>query len=114
MTGFVSSNYIAIEQASTAVPAPTVTPASTSEPTITYRYETSYQPVSVGAKVLKKDAELYKANGKSVYKVGRKKECPFAKGKKIKVIGEKSAEREKWFHVSFTYKKKKKQGISAE
>ena len=79
LTGFVSSNYIAIEQASTAVPAPTVTPASTSEPTITYRYETSYQPVSVGAKVLKK-SKLYKANGKSVYKVGRKK-MSLAKGK---------------------------------
>ena len=82
LTGFVSSNYIAIEQASTAVPAPTVTPASTSEPTITYRYETSYQPVSVGAKVLKK-SKLYKANGKSVYKVGKKK-MSLAKGKKIK------------------------------
>ena len=106
LTGFVSSNYIAIEQASTAVPAPTVTPASTSEPTITYRYETSYQPVSVGAKVLKK-SKLYKANGKSVYKVGRKK-MSLAKGKKIKVIGEKTLKGKKWFHVSFTYKKKKR------
>ena len=104
LTGFVSSNYIAIEQASTAVPAPTVTPASASEPTITYRYETSYQPVSVGAKVLKK-SKLYKANGKSVYKVGRKK-MSLAKGKKIKVIGEKTLKGKKWFHVSFTYKKK--------
>ena len=106
LTGFVSSNYIAIEQASTAVPAPTVTPASTSEPTITYRYETSYRPVSVGAKVLKK-SKLYKANGKSVYKVGRKK-MSLAKGKKIKVIGEKTLKGKKWFHVSFTYKKKKR------
>ena len=50
LTGFVSSNYIAIEQASTAVPAPTVTPASTSEPTITYRYETSYPAGFSGCK----------------------------------------------------------------
>lgn len=31
-----------------------------------------------------------------------------AKGKKIKVIGEKTLKGKKWFHVSFTYKKKKR------
>ena len=78
LTGLVRSKYIANEQAPTAISAFTVT---LSEPTITYRYETSYRPVSVGAKVLKK-SKLYKANGKSVYKVGRKK-MSLAKGKKI-------------------------------
>lgn len=80
LTGFVSSNYIAIEQASTAVPAPTVTPASTSEPTITYRYETSYQPVSVGAKVLKNPSFTKQMERVFIRLAGKK--CPLQRERK--------------------------------
>lgn len=100
LTGYVSSSYIAIEQAATATPVPTAAPTAT----ITYRYETSYQSISVNAKMLKK-ALLYKSNGKSFYKVGRKK-LSLAKGKKVKVIGEKTLDGKKWFRISFVYNKK--------
>lgn len=104
LSGYVSSSYVAIEQTATASPTQTPTQAPSQTSSITYRYETSYQPILVSAKVQKK-AKLYKANGKTAYKVGKKR-VTLAKGKNVKVIGEKTLSGKKWFHLSFTYKKK--------
>lgn len=104
LTGYVSSSYIAIESMATAPPS---SPKATAVPApVTYRTETTYQNISVSAKTTKK-AALYKKNGKTRYKVSKKK-ITLKKGKSIKLLGEKNINNKKWFKISFKYKKKKR------
>lgn len=97
LTGYVSSGYIALETTATATPSPA--PAN-----VTYRTETTYKEIRVPAKVTKK-AALYKKNGKTRYKVSKKK-VTLNKGKSVRLLGEKRIKGKKWFKISFTYKKK--------
>lgn len=104
LSGYVSADYIAIEAAGTPSPQATQTPAV--KPQVVYRTETSYKPISVAARI-SKTAPLYKKNGKTRYKVAKKK-IYLAKKKKITIQGEKNISGKKWFKISFTYKKKKR------
>lgn len=106
LTGYASSQYIAIEKAAT--PAPTM---QTSVKT-TYRYETSYKKIQVPAKIKKKTKVYKKAGGKQL-KVS-KKAVTLAAKKKIKITGEKTVKGKKWFKISFTYKKKTRTGYVRE
>lgn len=106
LSGYVSASYIAIETAATPTTAPTAVPTSVSTPNVYYRTETTYKDIHVAAKV-SKAAPLYKSNGKTRYKV-KKKKISLAKGKKVTIIGEKTIRGKKWFKISFTYKKKKR------
>lgn len=102
MSGYVSADYIAIETAQT--PAPTAPSVVT--PKVIYRTETTYDPISVAAQI-SQSAPLYKKDGKTYYKVAKKK-ITLAKGKKVTIQGEKSISSKKWFKITFTYKKKKR------
>lgn len=109
LCGYVSADYIAIETAVTPLPQSTQTPVV--KPQVIYRTETSYKPVSVAARI-SKTAPIYKKNGKTRYKVAKKK-IYLAKKKKITIQGEKNISGKKWFKISFTYKKKKERHMSA-
>lgn len=98
LSGYVSASYIAVEATPTAVPTPTATPR------VTYRTETTYKAIKVAAKT-KKLTPLYKSNGKTRYKVAKKK-ITLAKKKSVKILGEKKIKGKKWFKISFRYKKK--------
>lgn len=104
LSGYVSADYVAIETAATPSPQSTQTPDV--KPQVIYRTETSYKPISVGARV-SKTAPLYKKNGKTRYKVAKKR-IYLAKKKKVTIQGEKIISGKKWFKISFTYKKKKR------
>ena len=104
LSGYVSADYIAIETAATSSPQSTQTPVV--KPQVIYRTETSYKPISVAARI-SKTAPLCKKNGKTRYKVAKKK-IYLAKKKKITIQGEKIISGKKWFKISFTYKKKKR------
>lgn len=103
--GYVSASYIAIETEATASPAPT--PSST-VPTVTYRNETTYKPISVAGKILSK-TKVYKKNGKT-QKVIAKKKVVLAKNKSVKVVGEKILNGKKWFTITFKSNKKTQTG----
>ncbi len=98
LSGYVSAGYIAVETTPTAVPTPTAAPR------VTYRTETTYKAIKVAAKT-KKRSPLYKSNGKTRYKVAKKK-ITLAKKKSVKILGEKKIKGKKWFKISFRYKKK--------
>lgn len=103
LTGYVSASYVAIETTATATPT-TPTAAPTAAASVTYRTETTYQDIRVAAKISTK-TPLYKSNGKTRYKVAKKK-MTLKKGKSVKLLGEKVIQNKKWFKISFTYKKK--------
>lgn len=103
LTGYASSQYIAIEK--TATPSST---AKTSVTTTTYRYETKYKNIKVPAKISKKTKVYKKAAGKKL-KVS-KKYVTLAAKKKVTIKGEKTVKGKKWFKVTFTYKKKTRTG----
>lgn len=107
LSGYVSAAYIAIETGTTATPAVTASPIPVQTPKVIYRTETTYKDIKVAAKVSKKTAPLYKSNGKTHYKV-KKKKIYLAKSKKVTIVGEKTIKGKKWFKISFTYKKKKR------
>lgn len=96
LSGYVSADYVAVETA--ASPTPTATTR------VTYRTETTYKAISVAAKTCSQ-APLYKSNGKTRYKVSRKK-VTLPKAKSVKILGEKLIKKQKWFKISFKYKKK--------
>lgn len=98
LSGYVSADYVAVETASTPTPAPAATSS------VTYRTETTYKAIKVPAKTYKQ-APLYKSNGKTRYKAARKK-VTLPKGKSVKILGEKLIKKQKWFKISFKYKKK--------
>lgn len=102
LTGYVSSVYIAIEPTTEATPTPS--PSSAVTANVTYRTETTYTEIRVPAKTTKK-AALYKKDGKTRYKVSKKK-VTLNKGKSVKLVGEKLINNKKWFKISFKYKKK--------
>ena len=107
VTGYVSATYVAVE----AEPSPTVTPAggTTTQKTVTtYRYETTYKAISVPAKTLSRTKVYAKAAG--ARKIISKKKIELAKGKSVKLTGEKVVKGKKWFKISFTYKKKTRTG----
>lgn len=101
LTGYVSAGYIAVETAATVTPSPS---AAVTSSNVTYRTETTYEEIRVPAKITKK-AALYKKNGKTRYKVSKKK-VTLNKGKSVKLVGEKRINNKKWFKISFIYKKK--------
>lgn len=103
LTGYVSASYVAIETTATATPT-TPTAAPTAAASVTYRTETTYQDIRVAAKISTK-TPLYKSNGKTRYKVAKKK-LTLNKGKSVKLLGEKVIKNKKWFKISFIYKKK--------
>lgn len=100
LNGYVSADYVAIETTATATP--TATPAATAR--VTYRTETTYKAIRVAARTWKQ-APIYKSNGKTRYKVSKKK-VTLPKAKSIKILGEKLISNKKWFKISFKYKKK--------
>ncbi len=107
LKGYVSADYVTVSATATATPTATASSSSTTTTTTTtttYRTETTYKAIKVPAKVLS-SAPLYKKNGKTRYKVSGKK-IILAKGKSIKLVGEKLIDKNKWFKVSFRYKKK--------
>lgn len=105
-TGYVSSTYVALDVAATATPVPTQT--KTPQTVVSYRTETTYQPISVPATTSKK-IKVYKKAGGSYLKVS-KKSVILAKGKKVTIVGESLVKNKKWFKIKFTYKKKTRTG----
>ena len=105
LTGYVSSAYVAREILA-ATPTPDVTQTPSPTQTVYYRTETTYQNISVKAKI-SGSAPVYKSNGKTRYKV-KKTHVSLKKGKKVTILGEKTIAGKKWFRVKFTYKKKKR------
>lgn len=103
-TGYVSSSYVALDSAAT----PTPTPSSIPQPVVSYRTETTYEPISVAAKTSKK-VKVYKKAGGSYLKVS-KKIVQLSKSKKVTIVGESLVKNKKWFKVKFTYKKKTRTG----
>lgn len=105
-TGYVSSSYVALDSAAT--PTPTQASTSTPQTVVSYRTETTYQPISVAAATSKK-VKVYKKAGGKYLKVS-KKTVQLAKKKKVTIVGETLKKNKKWFKVKFTYKKKKRTG----
>lgn len=102
-TGYVSSSYVALDSAATPTP-----PVSIPQPVVSYRTETTYQPISVAAATSKK-VKVYKKAGGSYLKVS-KKVVQLTKKKKVTIVGETLKKGKKWFKVKFTYKKKTRTG----
>lgn len=100
LTGYVSADYIAIEESTSN----NTSGNSNTTTQVQYRTETTYKAISVAAKTTKK-ASVYKKDGKTRYKVSKKK-VSLSKGKKVTIKGEKLIKSKKWFKVSFKYKKK--------
>lgn len=66
---------------------------------------------SVPAKMGNKVAQpVYKKAGKNTYLKVNKKKVTLAKGKAIKILGESTVNKKKWFQISFTYGKKTYKG----
>lgn len=107
VTGYVSATYVAMETATPAV-SPTPSPATGSTVPITYRNETTYKEIRVAARTLMKTNVYARAGG--ARKVISKKKISLAKGKSVKLLGEKTVRGKKWFKISFNYKKKKRTG----
>lgn len=105
-TGYVSSSYVALDSAAT--PTPTQASTSTPQTVVSYRTETTYQPISVAAATSKK-VKVYKKAGGNYLKVS-KKTVQLAKKKKVTIVGETLKKNKKWFKVKFTYKKKTRTG----
>lgn len=105
-TGYVSSSYVALDSAAT--PTPTQASTSTPQTVVSYRTETTYQPISVAAATSKK-VKVYKKAGGKYLKVS-KKTVQLAKKKKVTIVGETLKKNKKWFKVKFTYKKKTRTG----
>ena len=105
-TGYVSSSYVALD--SPATPTPTPVPTAIPQPVVSYRTETTYQPISVAATTSKK-VKVYKKAGGKYLKVS-KKTVSLSKKKKVTIVGESLKKNKKWFKVKFTYKKKTRTG----
>ncbi len=118
ITGYVSSSYIAIEKDTSEDSAsddtsaePTATPSggSSGGSAVTYRTETVYEDISVPAKT-SDSAKVYKGAAKKYLKVsGQIVVLP--SNKKVTIIGEKAVGTQKWFKISFKYKKKAYEGF---
>ncbi len=108
MTGYVSSQYIALDPEAT--PTPTATPSSTDAPVqvSTYRDVITYQKISVSAKTAGV-TKVYKSAA-GARKVIAKEKVTLASGKKVTILGEKTVKNKKWFKISYKWKKKSRKG----
>ncbi len=118
--GYVSSQYV-ILGTQPASPTPAATPVSEATPapapslapvtpqTVTiYRTTTTYKKINVPARMKKTVKAAKNTSGKSL--VVKKKTVTLKKKKFVRIIGEKTAGKKKWFRIQFTYNKKKRKG----